>query len=120
MLRDLIIDKNSNFISWKSDNKSINVNQVLIESAIIIEDLNVILAIDKKVPDNYTLVLFSSIGDKVLEVMSPKGFIFSYVTYHPSIGPTVVCYEDKGKGWDDWYFSIDMSTGELKKVGKAY
>ncbi|MEN1967629.1 hypothetical protein WMZ97_06060 [Lentibacillus sp. N15] len=116
MIHNLILNKEDNVISWRANKELINVTNISVESAIVLEELDQVLAIDEK---SNKLVLFKKNGDKILDISPPPGYDFAYVTHH-NIGPVVVCSKDINHGWEDWNFAIDLNTGELKKHGKAY
>ncbi|WHX24862.1 hypothetical protein QNH47_11775 [Virgibacillus halodenitrificans] len=120
MISDLILDREKNIVIWNFDGNTIKVKEVEVDSGTIIQDLGLVLLIDEKVKENKKLLIYTAQGKKMIEANSPNGYHFSYVTTHPKIEPAVVCYEDKSSGWQDWYFSIDLKTGEFKKHGKAY
>lgn len=66
------------------------------------------------------LMGFSSTGAVLFSVGPPAGFIFSYLTQHPSASIAVVAIGDPVPGgFSDWHFSVSPK-GELEKVAPAY
>jgi hypothetical protein len=114
-------DKENNVISWQIDGELIFIECPDLDNAYLFPKANLILALVGKGNYPSTLIGFSEKGTRKFEVNAPEEFEFSYLTEHPTAGIAVVCVADKRiDGWMDWHFSVNPSTGELKRHCPAY
>jgi hypothetical protein len=109
-------------ISWEINGKLVLIKCENLDNARAFPKANLVLVLVGK-NDNYpsTLIGFSEKGVRKFEVNASEGFKFSYLTEHPTAGVAVVCVANKRiEGWMDWHFSVNPSTGVLKRHCPAY
>ena len=120
-LENFSVDKSNNTVSWKVNGELVEIECKNLDSAHLFSEANLVLTLVGKESYPSTLIGFSIKGTQKFEVNAPKGFEFSYLTEHPTAGVSVVCIADQRiDGWMDWHFSINPSTGELKRHCPAY
>jgi len=121
LLDSLKVDKSTNTISWYLDKKPIKIVCENLDSAKLFSKFKIVIALvgSGNYPSN--LIGFSVEGNTKFEIKAPEGFVFSYLTEHPTAGIAVVCGgNEKTDGWYDWYYAVDPKTGKLTKHCPAY
>lgn len=114
-------DKENNVISWRIDGELVSIECPDLDSAHLFTKVNLVIALVGQGSYPSKLIGFSEKGVRKFEVDAPKGFEFSYLTEHPTAGVAVVCVANQRiDGWMDWHFSVNPSTGELKRHCPAY
>ena len=114
-------EPDANSISLCIDGKLISIVCENLKSAYLYENVNTILALSGEGNSYSSLIGFSVEGERKFEVGPPDGFSFYYLTNHPKVEASVICVSEKYvDGWTDWYFSVDISNGNLTRLCPAY
>lgn len=114
-------DKALSTISWYLDGKQIVIKCENLHDARLFLREETILALAGEGDFPSILLGFSIDGSKKFEVPPPEGFLFSYFTQHTTTNIAVVCIAKTYKeGWSDWYYSIDIKSGNMIKLNPAY
>jgi hypothetical protein len=120
-MTNLIIDKGKNRINWNNNGVPVSVSCEFPSSAQLFASWRVVLVLAGAAEFPTVLLGFALDGKKIFEKEPPEGFVFSYLTEHPTAGLAVVCGgKERIDGWYDWHFVVDPSTGELTKHCPAY
>jgi hypothetical protein len=97
---NLTIDKGNNRINWNDDGAPVTVSCELPSSAHFFASWRVILALAGAGAFPTALLGFSPDGKKIFEKEPPEGFVFSYLTEHPTARLAVVCGgKERTDGW---------------------
>ncbi|MDG3442708.1 hypothetical protein [Nitrospirillum amazonense] len=69
----------------------------------------------------HRLTVFGRDGTPVVELPSPPGHAFQYLSHHIEAGMSVVCAaEMPAEQWPDWHFGYDPKKRALVRLGPAY
>lgn len=120
-ITDFKINKDAGIITWNANGNSVAVSCENLDGAYLYSKIETVLVLSGAGDFPTDLFGYSADGIKIFEKEAPEGFVFSYITEHPTAGIAVVCGgKEKIDGWYDWHFSVDPSTGKLSRHCPAY
>ena len=115
---NFLFDQNANVASWSNGATQVMVQQL--RQACCDEEQGVVFGL----PTDFAIQkinVFDYTGTQTSQLNPLNGFQLEYLLEDVTYGIRAVCSQVNASGDTlDWYFKIDLSTGNLIKQGRAY